>query len=197
MFGINKYFYERKLRKFLNKIELWLDISGGDELGELITDYYLRNFPDSYCGLAMVLSEIEERYGVFSSYFGKHNYLLTPEIELFSGDELPDGEWLSVCRNERVYYKEYYKVPFFKKKFGFDVNDGVYGSLTAFENFIFSLYVEEYKLEFNKVSYIVVEDRFGKRYRICRSLSEIEYDLLKSGYSLLRSDEKELIYVRI
>ena len=81
MSRIYKYFYDRSLRKFSEKIKVWLEDKSGDDLIELVLNYYFHSFSSHVNDLKDILYDIEERYHIMSNYFSRNVCLYSPEIK--------------------------------------------------------------------------------------------------------------------
>ena len=201
MSRIGKYFYDRSLRKFSEKIKVWLEDKSGDDLIELVLNYYFHSFSSHVNDLKDILYDIEERYHIMSNYFSRNVCLYSPEIKKFSFDKtINDGDWLSVNKVLQNGFLEIYNVPHLYNKFGlvslyYDISSITGYSKRGFLEFIRECYCHSFNIEFEPVVYLSVKDKNGKEYKVDNTLARFELDLLRNGYSLLREDGSNLIYI--
>ena len=201
MSRIGKYFYNRSLRKFSEKINVWLEDKSGDDLIELVLNYHFNHFSLHGKTLNGILYDIEERYHIMSNYFSRNVCLYSPEIKKFSFDKtINDGDWLSVNKVLQNGFCEMYNVPYLYKKFGlvslyYDISFVTGYSKRGFLEFIRERYCHSFNIEFKPVVYLSVKDKNGNEYKVDNTLAKFELDLLRNGYSLLREDGSNLIYI--
>ena len=197
--SIRKHYYEKALKAYSDYISEILKTKSGSELKDLVEKYHANSFSLSHYRLDDILSDMEDKYHTISTYFGHHNYELTPDITEFSFDDIKYCDWLCVNKTLHSDFKEQYKIPFLTNKFGFGIYSYAFGYSylkSAWYRFIYSLYIKEYNIKFSSVSYISVENEHGEEFKINTILPLLELDLIKNGYTLLREDNENLIYIQ-